>query len=245
MSSKPALSPEILRSHEAAFIEHYSWLIRWALQLANNDRARAEDLVQEVFAQLAFRHTDLSVVENIPAYLYTTLRNIHVSEIRIAGRSHFQSPSIVEYNLAATALSASNPHDLYQTKDQLRRICFYACVRKQSSRAGSVMILRFFFGYHLSEVAQVLGGTSGAVRQCLKFARNEARAFLDDPGALSFIDRTTVKTFSPSMVCGAEEFLADLRLAIFGSREGECLNPESFDAFYQNGLILGANSSTL
>src|SRR5215216_4198695 len=159
MSSKPAPSPEILRSQEGAFIEHYSWLIRWALQLTKNDRARAEDLVQEVFAQLAFRQTNLSCVNNIPAYLYTALRNIHASEMRLAGRSHRQLPSIVEYNLATTALSACNPHVLYQTQDQLRRICYYACVRKDSSRAGSVMILRFFLGYHLSEVALVLGGS--------------------------------------------------------------------------------------
>jgi RNA polymerase sigma factor (sigma-70 family) len=245
MSSEPAPSPEILRSHEAAFIEHYSWLIRWALQLTNNDRARAEDLVQEVFAQLAFRHTNLSAVRNVQAYLYTTLRNIHVSELRIAGRTHIQVPSIVEYNLAATALSASNPHDLYQTQDQLRRICYYACVRKQSSRAGSVMILRFFFGYHISEVAQVLGGTTQAVRQCLRFARSEARVFLDDPGALAFMDRTTLKTSSPSGACGAEELLAELRLAIFRSRQGDCLDSELFNAFYKKGLILAADNSTL
>lgn len=246
MSSKPAPSPDILRSQEEAFIQHYKWLIRWALQFTNNDRARAEDLVQEVFAQFAFAHTDLSAVQNIPAYLYTTLRNTHVSEVRIAGRSHLKSLSIVEYSIADAALGASDPCGLYQTQDQLRRICQYACVRKQSSRAGSVLILRFFHGYHLSEVAEVLGGTCQAVRQCLRFARNEARLFLDDPGALKFIDKTqAVNIVSSGTVHSPEELLADLRLAIFRSRQGECLATESLRALYQKGLIVMADNSTL
>jgi RNA polymerase sigma factor (sigma-70 family) len=246
MSSKPAPSPEILRSQEEAFIQHYKWLIRWALQFTNNDRARAEDLVQEVFAQFAFAHTDLSAVQNIPAYLYTSLRNMHVSEVRMAGRSHVQSLSIVEYSIADAAMGASDPHALYQTQDELRRVCQYACVRKQSSRAGSVLILRFFHGYHLSEVAEVLGGTCQAVRQCLRFARNEARLFLDDPSALKFISRAqAVNIASSGTVRAAEQLMADLRLAIFRSSQGECLATESLRAFYQKDLILTADTLTL
>jgi DNA-directed RNA polymerase specialized sigma24 family protein len=82
MSSKFAFNHEILRSQEAAFIEHYDWLMRWAVHLSQ-DPARAEDLVQEVFANFAIAHTDLSAVQNVRGYLYTTLRNIHVSEIRL------------------------------------------------------------------------------------------------------------------------------------------------------------------
>src|SRR5215510_5715845 len=107
MSSKSSSSPEILRSHEEAFVQHYKWLLKWALQFSNNDRTRAEDLVQEVFAQFAFAHTDLSTIKNTPAYLYTTLRNTHVSEVRLAGRSHVQSLSIVDYSIADAALGGS------------------------------------------------------------------------------------------------------------------------------------------
>src|ERR1044071_258526 len=104
MSSKPSRSPEIFESLEAAFVQHYDWLIRWGLQFTNNDRARAEDLVQEVFAQFAFAHTDLSRVQDIPSYLYVTLRNTHVSAIRLACRSHNQVQSIVEYSVADKAV---------------------------------------------------------------------------------------------------------------------------------------------
>lgn len=245
MSSKPAHSQGIFESQEAAFIENYDWLLRWALQFTNNDRARGEDLIQEVFAQFAFAQTDLSVVQDVRAYLYTTLKNTHVSAIRRAGRSHHMQ-SIVEYSVASAALGASDPYSLYQTQDELRRVCQYACVRKQSSRAGSVLILRYFLGYHLSEVGLVLGGTCQAVRQSLRFARNEARLFLDDPTALKFIDRNQMVGLDFSgTVCAAGELLASLRLAIFRSRQGECLETASLCDLYARRDIVTADNLTL
>ena len=246
MSSKPAFNEEIFKSHEAAFIEHYDWLRRWALQMTNRDRERAEDLVQEVFAQFATAHTDLSAVQNIPAYLYTTLRNIHVSQVRLAGRSHNQTQSIVDYSGAEAALEATDPYTIFHTQDQLRRVCQYACLRKQSSRAGSVLILRYFHGYHLSEIAQVLRGTFQAVRQQLTFARNEARVFLENPQALKIIQHPPLgNTTTTNGVCSADRLLLELRNAIFDSCQGECLSREQLSRLYAQSLTSTADSFTL
>lgn len=246
MSSQPALNEVIVKSHEAAFIEHYDWLRKWALQLTHHDRERAEDLVQEVFAQFATAHTDLSLVQNIPAYLYTTLRNIHVSQIRLAGRSHNQTQSIVDYSGVEAALEATDPYTIFHTQDQLRRVCRYACVRKQSSRSGSVLILRYFHGYHLSEIAQVLRTTFPAVRQQLSFARNEARVFLENPQALRIIQQFPVSTTTGTNgVCSADRLLLELRNAIFASCQGKCISSESLKRLYAQGLITAADNSTV
>ncbi len=245
MSSKLAFNQEILRSQEAAFIEHYDWLMSWALALTH-DRARAEDLVQEVFAAYATAHTDLSAVQNMRGYLYRTLRNIHVSEVRLAGRSHNHSRSIVEYSVAEAALAATDPYTIFYTQDQLRRICQYACLRKQSSRAGSVLILRYFHGYLPSEIAQVVGGTCQSVRQNLTFARNEARVFLEDPAALKFIEKTQCAVVStPGSVCPSDRLLAELRRAIFDSCEGECGGIEFIRKLYVERLICAADNTLL
>jgi RNA polymerase sigma factor (sigma-70 family) len=245
MSSKLAFTQEILRSQEAAFIEHYDWLMRWALHLTQ-DRARAEDLVQEVFAAFAIAHTDLSAIQNMRGYLYTTLRNIHVSEVRLAGRSHNNSRSIVEYSVAEAALAATDPYTIFHTQDQLRRICHYACLRKQSSRAGSVLILRYFHGYLPSEIAQVVGGTCQSVRQNLKSARNEARLFLEDPGALKFIEKTQSASVPPAgALCPTDRLLAELRRAIFDSCEGECRGSEFIRKLYVERLIVTADNTLL
>ena len=246
MSSKPAFTQEIFRSQEAAFIEHYNWLIRWALQLTHQDRERAEDLVQEVFSQFANAHTDLSAVQNIQAYLYTTLRNIHVSQVRLAARSHNQTHSIVDYEVAEVALDATDPYTVFHTQDQLRRVCRYACLRKQSSRAGSVLILRYFHGYHLSEIAQVLRASCEAVRRHLTLARNEARSFLDNPRALKYIQQPPpANAPSTSSVCSTNRLLVELRGAIFASREGDCLSREAIRALYVEGVINTADKSIL
>ena len=246
MSSKRLPSPEVVQSQEAAFIKHYDWLLRWALQFTNHDRERAQDLIQQTFAQFALAHTDLSAVRDISAYLYITLRNTHLSEVRLAGRSHGETRSIVEYSVADAALGASDPYGLFQTQDQLRRVCEYACLRKQSSRAGSVLILRFFHGYHISEIAAVLGGTCQAVRQSLKVARNEARLYLENPGALRFIGRTqSVSVSVTGSVCTADELLAELRRAIFYSCHGECLDNDSLRVLYVERHIVAAENATL
>src|ERR1051326_6448897 len=246
MSSKPAFNEEIFKSHEAAFIEHYDWLRRWALQMTSRDRERAEDLVQEVFAQFATAHTDLSAVQNIPAYLYTTLRNIHVSQIRLAGRSHNQSQSIVDYSGAEAALEATDPYTIFHTQDQLRRVCHYACLRKHSSRAGSVLILRYFHGYHLSEIAEIIRVNFHAVHQQLTCARNEARLFLEDPTALKFIQQyPEMPSLSVNHVCSADKLVVELRKTIFDSCEGGCISTENLKCLYVKDRIAPVDNPTL
>lgn len=227
------LTPDISRSHEEAFCKYHQWLVRRALQFTGKDHEKAEELVQEVFAQLLFARTDLSAVQNLPAYLYSTLHNTYVSQVRMEARNHTQSLSVIEYNCTDAALQVSNPSSAYQVQDELHRICQYACARKESSRAGSALILRFFYGYHISEVAKIFGSTSQAVRQCLRFARNEVRLFLENPAALGFIDQVQLSNFT-SYGHGrtAEELLSDIRGAVFRSYQGDCLSIDSLRVFY-------------
>jgi RNA polymerase sigma factor (sigma-70 family) len=246
MSSKPVLSPEVFQSHEAAFVAHYDWLFRWALHFTNNDRERAEDLTQQVFSQLIIAQIDLSIIQDIRAYLYTMMRNTYRSELRLAERSHGRSQSILEYGIADAALAASEANAVFRTQEQLRRICQYACARKESSRAAGALILRFFHGYHISEIAAVLGGTSEGVRERLKFARNEARILLANDKALKFIG-TKQQPVVPvaGTICTSDELLAELRRAIFSSCQGKCLDSEAIRILYDESQIRAADNATL
>jgi iron complex outermembrane receptor protein len=69
-------SPETL---DDLFLKHYAGLIARAQQLVGRDRHPAEDLVHDVYVRLALRHLDVGTIENIEAYLFTTLRNVHLS----------------------------------------------------------------------------------------------------------------------------------------------------------------------
>lgn len=232
MAAIHALTRDILHSHEEAFCKHSQWLIRRALQLTKNDRSRAEDLVQEVFVQFVTAHTDLSSIQNVAAYLYAALHYTHISQLRVAARTQTQSLSILDENIADR--HARDPVVLYQVQDELRLVCQYACERKQSSKAASVLILRFFHGYRTSEVAKVAGCTSQAIRQCLRFARNEARLFLENPDAFGFIDQPQPSKITST--ANAEELLGQLRESVFRSRYGVCVTDDLLRDLYERNI---------
>ena len=71
----------------------------------------------------------------------------------------------------------------------MRRVCEYVAERKETSKAGSVLILRFFHNYFPAEIASSLRTSRQAVEIWLLNARRESRLFLEDPDALKLIDR--------------------------------------------------------
>src|SRR5713101_5970835 len=150
-------------THEDLFIERYQKLFVWALQMTGNDRELAEDLVQDAFIQFTFTRSDLAVVRNLDAYLYGLLRNLHLSQVRRSARSRLQPISIVDYESAEMGLCSADARDQIRAQDELRQVCHYACVRKDTAWVGSVLILRFFHGYYPSEIARLLRTTRKSV----------------------------------------------------------------------------------
>src|SRR6266851_2179427 len=147
--------------HEALFIERYQRLLNSALQLSDDNR---------------------------DGYLYGMLRKLHLSQMRRESRSRIQPHFLVEYDSAETGLHMIDPRDRLQAQEELRRVCQYACARKETSKAGSVLILRFFHGYYPSEITKVIRGTRHAVDLRLRSARAEAKATLANPEALLFMN---------------------------------------------------------
>ncbi len=220
-------------NHEALFIERYQRLLGLALQLTEGDRERAEDIVHDAFIQFSFSRPDINLIENLEGYLYGMLRKLHLSQMRRDSRSRIQPHFLVEYDSAETGLHMIDPRDRLQAQEELERVCHYACTRKETSKAGSVLILRFFHGYYPSEITKVIRGTRHAVDLRLRSARAEAKATLANQERLVFMNEKSepvigVKVLAQSTV----EFLTELRRAIFRSRHGDCLSPEQFDSIY-------------
>ena len=212
-------------SHEEVFLARYGPLRAWALRLTGGDAARAEDLVHDAFVQFTFARPDLARVQNLDGYLYQMLRNLNTSQMRRANRRRGDEPAVFEYDSAEFVLRAADPRDLIRVQDELRQVCHYACVRKESSKAGSVLILRFMHGYYPVEIARFTGSTREAVEERLRVARNEARQYLKDPESLRFINKERgARAASTGYVQTPEELLSDLRRRVFDSRRGERLN---------------------
>jgi RNA polymerase sigma factor (sigma-70 family) len=203
-----------------------------------NDRALAEDLIHDLFIVFTLSQPDLSHIENLDSYLHTSLRNLHISHLRRATRGRFEQLSMVEYESARLSLQLTHHgRERTQAQDELRRICHYACVRKSTAHAASVLILRFFHGYYPSEIARIMHSTAQAVDVRLRAARMEAKAYLANPGSLKFINtQTLVPEILPARFTrNTGDFLIELQQRIFDSVEGECLNRAQLEGLYLPG----------
>src|SRR5260370_40305086 len=94
---------------------------------------------------------------------------------------------MAEFDSVEIGMRPTDVRDQIKVQDELRLICHYALLRKETSKAGSVLILRFFHGYYPSEIVQLLIRNLQTVRKWLQLARNEAKLYLDIPTALGFM----------------------------------------------------------
>src|SRR6266540_4238936 len=220
-------------SSEDLFIQRYDLMLKWGLSLTGNNRAQAEDLVHDAFIQFTLRRSELGAIENTDAYLHRILRNMYLSQVRRATLTEDSRSSIANFDSAEMGLRAIDPHDYIHVQDELRQICQYACARKETSKAGSVLILRFFHSYYPSEIVKILRSTRKAVDDRLRLARAEAKAALDRPESLAFIGATAIPEVVPTRFArDHEDFLGELRQAIFNTRQHECPSRAQLDELY-------------
>ncbi|HEV2761644.1 MAG TPA: sigma-70 family RNA polymerase sigma factor, partial [Pyrinomonadaceae bacterium] len=220
--------------HEETFLARYGRLLAWALQLTGGDRGQAEDLVHDAFIQFTLSGPELDGIRNLDGYLYTMLRNLRLSQIRRRQHAPGRSLSALQYDSAELSLRAVDPRDQIRVQDELRQICRYACIRKETSKAGSVLLLRFMLGYYPREIAQVMRATRQAAEERLRAARGEARLFLENPGALDFIRGHAGVSVGPEGYARpTDELLGDLRRAVFASCRGDCLTAARLAELYR------------
>src|SRR5260370_30065745 len=183
------------------------------------------------------------------------LKNLYVSELRRATRirdavTPLAEFSLTDYESVESGLRVleelTNAQVQSQIRGQLRRLCHYACIRKNSSKAGSVLLLRFFHGYYTEEIGRILLTSRRAVEDRLRTARTEARIFLEDPASLSFMSGRLSSPPSQSNVPNtAEDFMDELRREIYSSREGACLSRKEIERIYSKRESASIDQETL
>jgi len=222
---------------EQLFTERYQSLLAWALRLTNQQREAAEDLVQDAFVQFMLGRTRLEEIENIDGYLRRMLRYMHVSKLNRSAQ-HLQETalSVADYDTCRLSWSAIEPPRRMQASEELYQICSYACSRKESSKAGCVLILRFFFDYFPSEIARVLNGSRHSVDELQRFARREAKLFMNKPRRLRFVDPKQASERQRIKYLGSEgDLMSGLRQMIFDSCHGECSARQVLEEIYTTG----------
>lgn len=220
--------------HEEIFVQQYDRLLEFALRITQGDKVAAEDLVQEAFVQFTFACPDIDSIKYFEAYLCGMLRNLHLMDLRRATHRRSEPLALIDFDSVEIGLRARDFSQVMQTRNELALICRYACRRKRSSKAGSVLILRFFHGYYPSEISQVIQSSRPVVSELLLVGRNEARRFTEDPRSLSFIGESNDAADIPLETgLSYPQMLNGLRSTIFRSRTGICPSMSELEAVYR------------
>jgi RNA polymerase sigma factor (sigma-70 family) len=232
---RAATRPEQRR--EQLFTERYESLLAWALRLTNQNHEAAQDLVQDAFVQFMLGRTGLEQIENIDGYLRRMLRYMHASRMsRQAQRLQDTALSVADYDSLTLGWTAIEPPRRMQAFEELQQICSYACARKESSRAGSVLILRFFHDYFPTEIASVMGTSRHCVDQWQRLARREVKLFMNEPGRLRFVAaKRAAERASTRQFAAAGDPMTELRKMIFLSCQGPCLSAGELNDIYALG----------
>ncbi len=232
---------------ERLFTERYESLLAWAMGLTNQQREAAEDLVQDAFVQFMLGRTRLEEIENIDGYLRRMLRYMHVSRLsRSAQHLHETALSVADYDSGRLGWTAIEPPRRMQAFEELHQICTYACSRKETSRTGSVFILRFFHEYFPTEIAAVLNSSRHCVDQWQRLARREAKLFIDEPRRLRFVNTKTSSDRQQIRYLKSDcDLMLELRQMIFNSCQGDCLSQSELAKIYNNGHEDGLTTAKL
>lgn len=232
---------------EQLFTERYESLLAWALRLTNQQRESAEDLVQDAFVQFMLGRTRLEEIENIDGYLRRMLRYMHLARVnRSAQLLQEAALSVADYDTCRLGWTAIEPQRRMQASEELYQICTYACSRKQSSKAGSVLILRFFLDYFPTEIARILNSSRHSVDELQRFARREAKLFMNKPRRLRFVEAKSASERPQIKYLKSDcDLMLGLRRMIFDSCEGDCLSQQQFQEVYANGKTDALTTTTL
>lgn len=229
----PSIRPA---THQDVFLQRYSWLLSQALWLTGHDRDLSEDLVQEAFVQFALRAPDLDTIESLDAYLYVMIRNLRLSRLRRAGRERTCSLSTFDPDTAPDLPRAPSVHMGLVISEDLWRVCDWACRRKETSKAGSVLLLRFVHGYEPREIALIMRSPARAVDDWLRLARREASLEIGEalgPAGSSF------HSTPPG------DIVSTLRGRVFAAQQTPCPSYATLHGLYHDADARSVSSTVL
>lgn len=164
----------VLMTQNPKFDESFTTLMRDYSQSARAFCARmlgsldeGEEVTQKTFARLYEQQNDLSTVENVRPYLFGVLRNACFDHLRSrqALDQHELPREAVEFELSGLEREEIN-------------VEIHKAVTELEASYREVVLLRFFEGLSLAEVAQVTESSVGAVAMKLSRAKATLKSLL-------------------------------------------------------------------
>jgi DNA-directed RNA polymerase specialized sigma24 family protein len=213
---------------------YYGKLRKWGAILTRGDKGMAQEIVHDLCLYFTVAKPDLSQVENLDGYLYTSLRHIYLSALARSSREAMQFVSIADFDSIQFALNPQATDNLLERQNELRRICSYAVWRKNSSKSVSYFILHFFHGYARRQIAEIACLPIAAIYNKLKVARDEVKSHLEASGKLRIAVREAPP--EPELLLSpisSTELFDDLQKTILDAEGCACLSEEALLKHYQ------------
>lgn len=220
--------------YDEAFLKRYDSIYKWGLYITKHNRELTEDLVHEVYVKFMTASRNKLTIESFDKYLFVALRNSYLSHLKRFNRRGVNNLAVIDFESVDHALLAVDPEDQIRARESLRAVCQYACCRKKTSISAGVLILRFFHGYYLNEVALILRSSRNVVDVRLRAARREAAAYLHSPAAVSLdSDKTVRRQLADNLFRSYQDTIDEFRQTIFAAREGVCLEGDALETAFQ------------
>lgn len=131
----------------------------------------AEDATQEVFIKLWNMRNELSVVENMQAYVLRMTRNLCLDKLRAQKRAG----QLDDLENDIVADTTDNPHEQVEAKDALSVVKKMIASLPETQR--TIITLRDIDGLEFDEIAEVTGLNDNAIKVNLSRARKKIREY--------------------------------------------------------------------
>jgi RNA polymerase sigma-70 factor, ECF subfamily len=153
------------------YAEHGAPLLRYAMHLANNDRQRAEDIVQETMLR-AWLHPDAIADRPARPWLFAVARNLAVDAYRARqARPHEVGEGALE--LVPAPDEADRALESWAVADALKAL---------RPEHRSVLLETYYRGKSVAEAATVLGIPAGTVKSRTFYALRALKLALEERG---------------------------------------------------------------
>jgi len=151
---------------------HYNPLLGYLYRLTNGNRSLAEDLVQETFVQL-LRQSSYRPERPFKPWLYTIATNL--------ARDYFGSSSHKASSKEAEALPeivdiSPGPEELALAREKGQIVA--EAISSLAEEYRATLLLRFYNGFSLQEIAETLTIPLGTVKSRLSVGTHQLRKLL-------------------------------------------------------------------
>ena len=154
---------------ESLYSAYFADLIRYLYKAFGEGPPDPEDVAQEAFRRLA-EQKDLSLIDNQPAFLWRTARNLIVSDKRRdVTRSKYDFE--IEHLFFAISSPGLSPEHVLEVKEQLRIIG--AELQKMPERRRKAFLWHRIDGLNFTEVGRKLGIDRRAVVRHISIAATD------------------------------------------------------------------------